>query len=145
MHAVIFVRRLAVGAVELVRRIRHVAVRRPLVGLPGPPPAQGLVGVVKALTDYGEALVSGLVESALRLRVPQLVLFCDQLLDLVQHRLIVHTASIESDDAQRSYVAIARSERLVSSPTNPTITPAHAASRPRSQPLITSDRRPSIT
>ena len=94
MNPVIAVRGLAIGAVQVVRGIRHVAVRGPLVRLAGPPPAQGLVCVVEAAPDNGQALVPSLVERAIRLGPPQRVLLGDQLLDLIQHRLLVHTASI---------------------------------------------------
>ena len=70
MDAMIAVRRLAIRTVEFVRRIRHVAVRRPLVRLTGPPPAQGLVGVVKPAADNRKALVSSVVEAALGLCPP---------------------------------------------------------------------------
>lgn len=70
MDAVIAVRRLPNRTVELIRRIRHVAVLRALVRLTGPPPAQGLVRVVKPAADNCKALVSGVVERALGLCPP---------------------------------------------------------------------------
>ena len=70
MDAVIAVRRLADRTVEFVGRIRHVAVRRPLVRLTGPTPAQGLVGVIKPSADNCKAFVSSVVERALGLCPP---------------------------------------------------------------------------
>jgi len=70
VDAMIGVRRLAIRTVELVRRIWHIAVLRPLVWLAGPPPAQSLVGVVEPAADSCKALVSSLVERALGLCPP---------------------------------------------------------------------------
>jgi hypothetical protein len=94
VDAVIGVWRLAVRTVEFVRRIRHIAVRRPLVRLTGPPPAQGLVGVVETAADNRKALASSVVEPTLGLRPPQPVLLGDEPLDLIQDRLLVHESSI---------------------------------------------------
>ena len=94
MDAVIGVRGLRTRTVELVRRIGHVTVRGPLVRLAGPPPAQGLVGVVQAAPDSRKAFVSGLVEPVLGLCPPQPVLLRDQFLDLIQDRVFVHMPSI---------------------------------------------------
>ena len=70
MDAVIGVRRLATRTLEVVRRIRHVAVRGPLVRLTGPPPAQRLVCVVEPAPDHRKAFVSSRVEPALGLCPP---------------------------------------------------------------------------
>ena len=70
MDAMIGVRRLAIGTVELVRGIRYVAVCRPLVRLTCPPPAQGLVGMVKPAADNCKAVVSSVVERVLGLCPP---------------------------------------------------------------------------
>lgn len=94
MDAVVAVRRLGVRSVEVVRRIRHVAVRRSLVWLTGPPPTQGLIGVVEAAPHDREAPVSGIVERALGLCSPEPVFLGHQLLDLIQDRLFVHASSI---------------------------------------------------
>jgi hypothetical protein len=96
VDAVIGMRRLAVGAVELVRRIRHVAVRRPVIGLPGPPAAQGLIGVVEFTPHRRQPFVPVLVEAAFALCSPEPVLLGDQSLDLVQNGLLVHSPIIAS-------------------------------------------------
>jgi len=70
MDTVIGVRRLAARTVELIRRIRHIAVRRPLVRLTGPPPTQSLVRVVKSAPDNCKAFMSRVVERALGLGPP---------------------------------------------------------------------------
>jgi hypothetical protein len=94
MDAVIGVRRLGNGTVELVRRIWHVTIRGPLVRLAGPPPAQGLVGVVQAAPHSRKALVSSLIEAALGLGPPQPMLLGDQFLDLIQDMVFVHMPSL---------------------------------------------------
>jgi hypothetical protein len=94
VHAVLGVGRLGFEAVELVRRVRHVAVRGSLIRLTGSPPAENLVGVVQASPDGCEALMAGVVERPLRLRAPERVLLGDELLDLIEDRLFVHEASI---------------------------------------------------
>ena len=94
MQAVLGMRRLPVGSVEVVRRPRHVAVGGPFVRLPGAPSSQRRVGAAEAATHLREALVSGIVEPALGLRSPERVLLGDQILDLVQDRLLVHELSI---------------------------------------------------
>ena len=88
------VRWLGIRSLELVRWIRHLAVRRSFVRLTGSPPAEGLVGVVQAPADGTQALVAGVVEPPLRLGPPERVLLGDELLDLIQDRLFVHSASI---------------------------------------------------
>ncbi len=78
------VRRLGVGSVQVVRRIRYVAVRGPLVRLAGPPPTQRLVRPVEPTAHGREALVPGVVERAVGLCSPEPVLLGDELLDLIQ-------------------------------------------------------------
>lgn len=94
VDAVFAVRRLTLGSLEFVRRIRHVAVGGTLVGLPSPTAAQPLVGVVQPAPHLGEALVSGFVEPTAGLCSPQLVFLGYQLFDLIEHGLFFHTASI---------------------------------------------------
>ena len=94
MHPVLGVRRLWIGAVQLVRRLGHVSVARSVVRLPGPPPAQCLVGPVEPPAHLGEPLVAALVERPGGLRPPELVLLGDQRLDPVQNRLLVHASRI---------------------------------------------------
>ena len=90
MDAVVAVRRLGVGSVEVVRRPWHVAVRRALVRLTGPPTAQRLIRTVEPAPHGREALVSRFVERMVGLCSPETVLLGDQLLDLIQDGLFVH-------------------------------------------------------
>ena len=94
MDAVLAVRRLGVGPVERVRRPWHVAVRGSLVRLPGAPATQRLVGMVELAPPGRQALVSRVVERAVGLCAPELVLLGDQLLDLIQDGLLFHRPSI---------------------------------------------------
>ena len=96
MYSVVTVRRLRIRSVELVGRIGHIPVRRALVRLTSPPPAKRLVGMVESPPHRREALAAGLVEPAVRLGAPEPVFLRDQLLDLLQDRLLVYTASITS-------------------------------------------------
>lgn len=98
MDAVVAVGRLALGPLEFVRRIWHVAVRGSLIGLPGSPATQRLVGVVKRAPYLGEALVSCVFEPAARLRSPQLVFLGNQFFDPIKDGLFFHTASIVRQD-----------------------------------------------
>ena len=98
MDAVVAVGRLALGSLEFVGRVWHVAVRGSLVGLPGSPATQRLVGVVKRAPHLGEALVSCVVEPAARLRSPQLVFLGHQFFDPIKDGLFFHTASIMRRD-----------------------------------------------
>ena len=100
MDAVVAVGRLALGSLEFVRRVWHVAVRGSLVGLPGSPATQRLVGVVKRAPHLGEALVSCVVEPAARLRSPQLVFLGHQFFDPIKDGLFFHTASIVRRDGR---------------------------------------------
>lgn len=61
MDTVVAMRRLTVGSVKFVRRIRHVAVRGSLVRLTSPPATQRFVGVIQPTAHLGQALVSSLV------------------------------------------------------------------------------------
>jgi hypothetical protein len=70
VDAMIGVGRFAIGTVELVGRIRHIAIRRPLVRLTCPPPTQGLVRVVKPAADDCKAVVASVVERPLGLCPP---------------------------------------------------------------------------
>ena len=81
MDPVLAVRRLTLGSGELIRRIRHVAVGRSLIGLTSPPATQRFVGVVEPAAHLSEALVSSGVEPSVGLCSPQLVFLGDQLLD----------------------------------------------------------------
>lgn len=94
MYAVVAVWRLTVWSVEFVRRIRHVAVRGPLVRLTSPPATQRFVGVIQPAAHLDQAPVSSLVEAAAGLGSPQLVFLGDQLFDLIEHGLLFHTSSI---------------------------------------------------
>ncbi len=94
MDAVVAVRRLGVSSVKLVRRIRHVSVREPLIRLTSPPATQRLVGMVELAPHDPEALVSRLVERVVGLCSPEPVLLSDQLLNVIQDRSFVHTSSI---------------------------------------------------
>ena len=94
MHAVLRVRWLGIRSLELVRRLRDVAVRRTFVRLTSSPPAESLVGVVEASADGCQALMAGVVEPPLRLGPPQRVLLGHELLDLIQDGLFLHEASI---------------------------------------------------
>jgi hypothetical protein len=98
VDAVVAVGRLALGSLEFVRRVWHVAVRGSLVGLPGSPATQRFVGVVKPAPHLGEALVSCVVEPAARLRSPQLVFLGHQFFDPIKDGLFFHTASIVRRD-----------------------------------------------
>ncbi len=106
MDAVVAVRRLALESLEFVRRVWHVAVRGSLVGLPGSPATQRLVGVVKRAPHLGEALVSCVVELAARLGSPQLVLLGDQFFDPIKDGLFFHTASIVRRDRRAGAVNV---------------------------------------
>lgn len=86
------VRRLAVGAVEVVGRIRYVAIGGTLVGLPSSPAAEGGPARVERPSDRREPLMTSVVESPLGLGVPEAVLLGDELLDAVQDWLLVHEA-----------------------------------------------------
>jgi len=94
VDAVIAVRRLGVGSVKLVRRIRDVAVQGSLVRLTSPPPTQRLVGMVEPAPHDREALMPRVVERAVGLCSPELVFLGDQLLDAIQDRLFVHAPRI---------------------------------------------------
>lgn len=98
MDAVVAVGRLPLGSFQFVWRVWHVAVRGSLVGLPGSPATQRLVGVVKPAPHLGEALVSCVVEPAARLRSPQLVFLGHQFFDPIKDGLFFHTASIVRRD-----------------------------------------------
>jgi catechol 2,3-dioxygenase-like lactoylglutathione lyase family enzyme len=110
VQAVFGVARLWVRALELVRGVRDVAVRRSLVGLAGSATAQGLVCVVQALANRSQALVAGIVERTLRLGTPERVLLGDELLDLVQDRLFVHAARIVSPMFDHVTIRVANRE-----------------------------------
>lgn len=103
MDAVVAVGRLALGPLEFVRRIWHVAVRGSLIGLPGSPATQRLVGVVKRAPYLGEALVSCVFEPAARLRSPQLVFLGNQFFDPIKDGLFFHTASIVRQDRRPTH------------------------------------------
>lgn len=94
MDAVVAVRRLAFRSVELVRRIRHIPVRGFLIRLAGPSTTQRPVGVVERAPHLGEAPMSSFVEPALGLCSPQAVFLVDELFDLIEDGLFVHTSSI---------------------------------------------------
>ena len=70
MHAVVAVRRLRIRSVEVVRRIRYVAIRGSLVRLTSPAPTQRLVGMVEPASYRRQTLVPGLVEPTVGLRSP---------------------------------------------------------------------------
>lgn len=90
MHAVVAVRRLRIRSVEVVRRIRYVAIRGSLVRLTSPSATQRLVGMVEPASYRRQTLVPGVVERMVGLRSPEPVLLGDELLDLIQDGLLVH-------------------------------------------------------
>ena len=111
MNAVVAVRRLGIGSVQVVRRVGHVTVRGSLVGLTSASPTQRLVRMVEPAPYRRETLVPGVVERAVGLCSPEPVLLGDQLLDLIQHGLLVHGTSITRRASSPPATNRARAER----------------------------------